>query len=104
MLVNFKYYKQAVDLMLLVALGSIAVNQSKETTQTEDAVHNFLDYCATHPNEKLLYHASDMILRIHSDASYLSKLKDLSISAGHFFMEYQNSKNNRETNSTVHIV
>jgi hypothetical protein len=31
-----------------------------------------LDYLATHPDTKIRYHASDMILHIHSDASYLS--------------------------------
>jgi hypothetical protein len=31
-----------------------------------------LDYLATHPDAAIRYHASDMILHIHSDASYLS--------------------------------
>jgi hypothetical protein len=31
-----------------------------------------LDYLATHPDATIRYHASDMILHIHSDASYLS--------------------------------
>jgi hypothetical protein len=31
-----------------------------------------LDYLATHPDNSIRYHASDMILHIHSDASYLS--------------------------------
>jgi hypothetical protein len=31
-----------------------------------------LDYLATHPEATIRYHASDVILHIHSDASYLS--------------------------------
>jgi hypothetical protein len=31
-----------------------------------------LDYLATHPGATIRYHASHMILQIHSDASYLS--------------------------------
>jgi hypothetical protein len=31
-----------------------------------------LNYLATHPDATIIYHASDMILHIHSDASYLS--------------------------------
>ena len=41
---GFIYYSQKVDSMLIVALGSIAADQSKGTTQAEDAVHQFLDY------------------------------------------------------------
>ena len=43
---------EAVEPTLLVALGSVALYPLKVTTKTEDTVHQFLDYCATHPNEK----------------------------------------------------
>jgi hypothetical protein len=36
------------------------------------ATYQLLDYLATYPDATLRYHASDMILHIHSDASYLS--------------------------------
>jgi hypothetical protein len=36
------------------------------------ATNQLLDYLATHPDATIRYHASDMILHIHSDASYLS--------------------------------
>jgi hypothetical protein len=35
-------------------------------------MNQLLDYLATHPYAAIRYHASDMILHIHSDASYLS--------------------------------
>ena len=98
------YHGRTVDSILIVALRSTAAEQSKGTTQTEAAVHQFLDYCATHPNEKQNYHASDMILEIHSDASYLSELKPRRRAGGPFFIRSQNFKNTRETNGTVHTV
>eukprot|EP00804_Cyclotella_cryptica_P000699 CCRYP_000983-RA/>CCRYP_000983-RA protein AED:0.36 eAED:0.37 QI:0/0/0/1/1/1/5/0/509 len=45
-----------------------------------------LDYCASHPNAIVRFTASDMILNIHSDASYLSETKARSRIAGHFFL------------------
>jgi hypothetical protein len=46
----------------------------------------FLDYAATQDNAILTYKASDMILAIHSNASYLSEPKAQSQADGHMFM------------------
>jgi hypothetical protein len=46
----------------------------------------FLDYAATQDDAILTYKASDMILAIHSDASYLSEPKARSQAGGHMFM------------------
>jgi hypothetical protein len=48
--------------------------------------HHLLDYVATHPDAILSYTKSDMILGIHSDASYLSDPKAQSRAGGHFFL------------------
>ncbi len=45
-----------------------------------------LDYLAHNADAKVCFHASDMILNIHSDASYLSIVKARSRACGHFFM------------------
>jgi hypothetical protein len=45
-----------------------------------------LDYLATQEDAVLTYNASDMILAVHSDASYLSKPKAQSRAGGHFFL------------------
>ena len=47
---------------------------------------HFLDYMATHPNAKLRYYASDMVLNVHSDASYLSAPNARSRAAGYYFL------------------
>ena len=43
-----------------------------------------LDYVATNPNAILTYKKSNMILSVHSDASYLSKSEARSRVGGHF--------------------
>jgi hypothetical protein len=45
-----------------------------------------MDYFATHPDATIRYHASDMILHIHSDASYLSISNARSRLGGLFFL------------------
>jgi hypothetical protein len=66
------YYARAVDPTVLMPLNDIATEQTKATEKTQAAADQLLDYLATHPNATIRYHASDMILHIHSDASYLS--------------------------------
>ncbi len=80
------YYARAVDPTLLVTLGTIAAQQAKATTTTAKAVQQLLDYAHTHPDATIRYRASDMILRLHSDASYLSEAKARSCAGGHFYL------------------
>ena len=46
----------------------------------------FMDYAATHQDSIITYRASDMVLIVHSDASYLSEPKARSRAGSHFFM------------------
>jgi len=80
------YYARAVDSTMLVALGSLASAQTKGTQATAQATTQLLNYCATHPDATVRYHASDMQLHIHSDASYLSEAKARSRAGGTFFL------------------
>ena len=45
-----------------------------------------MDYLETHDNARIRYHASDMVLNIHYDASYLSETRARSRVAGKFFL------------------
>jgi hypothetical protein len=45
-----------------------------------------LDFMATQEEAILTYHASKMVLAIHSNAMYLSKSKSRSQAKGHMFM------------------
>jgi hypothetical protein len=82
----FLFYARAVDSTMLVALSAIAAEQGSPTQQTLRKVEQFLDYAATNPEAVVTYKASDMVLAIHSDASYLSEPKARSRAGGHFFM------------------
>jgi hypothetical protein len=75
-----------VDPTLLVALGSLAAAQTHGTAATAEAAVQLLNYCATHPDACLRYHASGMTLYLHSDASYLSESQARSRAGGHFFL------------------
>jgi hypothetical protein len=79
------YYGWAVDSTLLVALSSLASVQSAPTAYTLELVKWLLNYAVTQPDAILTYEKSDMILAIHSDASYLSKAEACSRVGGHFF-------------------
>jgi hypothetical protein len=80
------YYASAVDMTVLMALSSIAVEQMKATEKTMGRCIQLLDYLASNLEAKVRFHASDMIMNIHSDVSYLSKNKARSRACGHFFM------------------
>jgi hypothetical protein len=80
------YYAQAVDSTQLVALGTIAAQQANGTIKTEKSTAHLLDYCHTHPDAVLRYRASDIILKVHSNASYLSEARARSRATGHFYL------------------
>jgi hypothetical protein len=80
------YYARAVDPTVLMPLNDIATEQTKATEKTQAAKNQMLDYLATHPDATVRYHASDMILHIHSDASYLSVSNARSRLGGLFFL------------------
>jgi len=80
------YYARMVDMTLLVSISTIASQQSQATEATLTATTRLLNYCATHPNATVRFKASDMILHIVSDASYLSASGARSRVGGYFFM------------------
>jgi hypothetical protein len=67
-----------------MALSTITSKQAKGTQQTMAKTKQSLDYLATHPNATVRFHASDMILNIHLDASYLSEANAHSRACGNF--------------------
>jgi hypothetical protein len=80
------YYPRAIDLMILMALSTIASKQANGMENMMLKTKQLLDYLATHPAATMRFHASDMVLNIHSDASYLSEANTHSHACGHFFM------------------
>jgi hypothetical protein len=67
-------------------------------------VSKLLKYCNTHPETKIRYHASDMILHIHSDASYLSEKEAKSRAGGFFYMDRSPKTDTKLTNGAILII
>jgi hypothetical protein len=80
------YYAWAVDPTILMALSEIASQQAALTENKMKHVNQFLDLMWTHSDVIIQYHAADMILNVHSDASYLSAPKASSLAGGYFFL------------------
>jgi hypothetical protein len=80
------YYARSVDPTVLMPLNDIVTEQTKATEKTQAATNQILDYLATHPDATIRYHASDMILNIHTDTSYLSVSNARSRLGGLFFL------------------
>jgi hypothetical protein len=82
--VSVLYYSRAVDPTVLMPLNDIATEQTTATEKTQTATSQLLDYLVMHPDATIRFYASDMILHIHSDASYLSYSKTRSRLGGLF--------------------
>jgi hypothetical protein len=82
----FLFLARAVDGGLLPALSSLASQQANPTERTMELCQQFLDFMSCQEEAVLTYRASDMVLAIHSDASYLSEPKSRSRAGGHMFM------------------
>ncbi len=80
-----------------MALSTIASKQTTGTEQMIEKALQVLDYLVTHPNATVKFRASDMVMNIHSDASYLIEPKARSRACGHFFMGWM-PKDNKPIN------
>ena len=80
------YYSRAVDPTMLVALNALSSQQAHPTKNTVLQLNQLLDYAATHPNATIEYTPSGMILKVHSDASYLSEPRAKSRFGGHYYL------------------
>ena len=58
-----------------MGLSLIVAEQTKATEQTMGRCINLRNYLATIQDAKVWFHASDMIINIQSDASYLLETK-----------------------------
>jgi hypothetical protein len=69
-----------------------------------EATVQLLNYAATHPDAAVRFYKSDMILYIHSDASYLSEPKARSRVGGYFYLGKQaEPADNPHPNGPIHV-
>ena len=100
------YYARAIESPILPALNEISHRQASPTANTLSKCKMLLDYCATHPNGKVRFKASDMVLNVDTDAAYLVLPGAKSRIAGTYYMAEhpQSSKTPNPTlNGAVHI-
>jgi hypothetical protein len=71
---------------ILMALSTIGSKQTHAMEKTMKKCKHLLDYLASNSDAKVPVYASDMVMNIHSDASYLSEAKTRSCTCRHFFM------------------
>jgi hypothetical protein len=77
------YYGRLVDARILQATCALASEQSSATLGTMKRLERLLGFVSGHRLGKIVFHASDMILSVLSDASYLSRPRARSV-AGSF--------------------
>jgi hypothetical protein len=82
----------------------LASEQTRATAETADTMIKLLNYCTTHLEATLRYHASYMILNIRSDASYLSEREAISRAGVFFYMDSNTDNTIRLTNGAVLII
>jgi hypothetical protein len=97
------YYARAVDPTILMPLNDIATEQTKATEKTQAAINQMLDYLATQPDATIRYHTSDMVLHIHSDASYLSVSNARIRLGGLFFLGKKNPEQDAFNGSMLNV-
>ena len=92
---KFLYYARAINNTMLHALNNLAIQVTKGTKKTKEALKWFLDYCTTNPDAANIYRASvDMIIKCNSNAAYLVASEARSRVAGFIYMENNYSTNN----------
>ena len=83
---NLLYYARAIKSPMLSGLNEIQHRQASPTKNTLEICYMILDFCASHPNGKIRYYASDMILQIDTDAAYLVLPGAKSRITGYYFL------------------
>ena len=87
---------------MLHALNDLASQQTKGNNETIEAMEHFLDHCATHPKATVRFQVSDMILKMHSDASHSSETEARSRLGGHFHLG--NKDKSMKNNGAIHVM
>jgi hypothetical protein len=71
----FLYYSRAVDLLMITAINKIGSRQAGADVTILGDIERFLQYASRWDSNVMRIHGSNMILNVHSDASYLSETK-----------------------------
>eukprot|EP00804_Cyclotella_cryptica_P020074 CCRYP_014880-RH/>CCRYP_014880-RH protein AED:0.12 eAED:0.12 QI:0/-1/0/1/-1/1/1/0/1096 len=103
---KFLFYGRAVDSTVLTPLSAIASQSAAPTKETMAQTKQLMDYLASQEEAVLTYNRSQMILAVHSDASYLNEPQARSRAGGHFFLSHNENvpRNNGAILNIAHII
>ena len=71
---------------MIVALGLLDAHQTQATKNIHLRALRLLNYATSHPDSTIRYLASNMVLHIHSNASYLSEPKARIRAGSYYFL------------------
>ena len=97
----FLYYACMQNPLILPTCNDISATQSNSTARTVAATWRLLNYLSSHPNHSTCYTGCDMVLKVHSDASYHSCSGAVSIAGG---WHYLGNTNDDTINGTLHSI
>ena len=80
------YYARAIESPMIPVLNEISHRRASPTQNTIDKCKMLLNYCTTHPNGRVRFRASDMVLHVDTDAAYLVLPNARSRIAGYFYL------------------
>ena len=80
-----------IDNTMLMVLNTIARKQLAPTELTEKWANQILDYCTTHLSAEITFKASNMQLKVYSNASYLNEPNANSSFVGYVFLGQKQS-------------
>ena len=69
-----------------MALSAIGEHKASTTVKKRKAINQLLDYCATYPDDGIVYRSSDMILIAHSDSGLNNETKATIRAGAHIFL------------------
>ena len=98
---KFLYDGRSIDCTQLHALNELSIKATIAIEETQEALTQFLNYCASNPDATIIYRASDMILSCDSDAVYLVAPKSRSRAGGY---HYLGNKDGTQFNDPVYVL
>ena len=97
----FLYYARMQNPLILPTCNDISATQSNPTARTVAATWRLLNYLSSHPDHSTCYTGCDMVLKLHSDASYNSRPGAISIAGG---WHYLGNMSDDTINGTLHSI
>lgn len=92
---------------MTVAIDDLEAAQTNGNEETMEAlIHlHLLNYAATHPDAKIRYYSSGMVLHVHSNGSCLSLSKAKSRAGGHYYLsDHCADPSKAKPNGAIHIL